>query len=89
MAETHLKDMIIPEVFNRYVRNNSMKTNNLISSGIVQNDEWLGGQLNQPGTRVTIPYINDLAGSPDNWTDDSDIQVNNLTSGSQVGMKFY
>lgn len=89
MAETHLKDMIIPEVFDRYVRNNSMKTNNLINSGIVQKDDWLGGQLNQPGTRVTIPYINDLAGSPDNWTDDSDIQVKNLTSGSQKGMKFY
>lgn len=89
MAETHLKDMIIPEVFDNYVRNNSLKTNNLINSGIVQKDDWLGDQLSQPGTRITIPYINDLAGSPDNWTDDSDIQVNNLTSGSQVGMKFY
>ena len=35
MAETHLKDMIIPEVFDNYVRNNSLKTNNLINSGIV------------------------------------------------------
>lgn len=89
MAETHLKDMIVPEVFSAYVRNNSMKTNNLINSGIVQDDKWLGGQLEQPGTRITIPFINDLDGTADNWTDDSDITVNNLTSGSQVGMKFY
>lgn len=89
MAETHLKDMIIPEVFNRYVRNNSMKTNNLISSGIIQNDDWLGGQLGQPGTKITIPYINDLDGKADNWTDTQDIGVENLTSGSQLGMKFY
>ena len=89
MAETHLKDMIIPEVFDRYVRNNSMKTNNLISSGIIQNDDWLGGQLGQPGTKITIPYINDLDGKADNWTDTQDIGVENLTSGSQLGMKFY
>lgn len=89
MAETHLKDMIIPEVFNNYVRNNSIKTNNLINSGIVQADDWLGGKLNQPGTKITIPYINDLNGLADNWTDDKDIKVENLTSGSQLGMKFY
>lgn len=89
MAETHLKDMIIPEVFNSYVRNNSLKTNNLIRSGIIQNDEWLGGQLGQAGTKITIPYINDLDGKADNWTDDADITPENLTSGSQLGMKFY
>lgn len=89
MVETHLKDMIIPEVFNTYVRNNSMKTNNLINSGIVQTDDWLDDQLTQPGTKITIPYINDLDGLADNWTDDKDIDVDNLTSGSQIGMKFY
>lgn len=89
MAETHLKDMIIPEVFNSYVRNNSLKTNNLINSGIIQKDDWLGGRLSQPGTKITIPYINDLNGVADNWTDDNDIGVENLTSGSQLGMKFY
>ena len=89
MAETHLKDMIIPEVFNTYVRNNSMKTNNLINSGIVQTDDWLDDRLTQPGTKITIPYINDLDGLADNWTDDKDIDVDNLTSGSQIGMKFY
>lgn len=89
MTETHLKDMIVPTVFGNWVRNLSLKTNNLINSGIVQQDEWLGGQLNQPGTKITIPYINDLDGTPNNWTDDTDIPVDNLTSGSQVGMKFY
>ena len=89
MAETHLKDMIIPTVFGNWVQNLSEKTNNFIKSGIMTADSDLGGRLNQPGTKITIPYINDLDGTPNNWTDDDDIPVNNLTSGSQVGMKFY
>lgn len=30
MAETHLSDMIIPTVFDNWVQNNSVKTNNLL-----------------------------------------------------------
>lgn len=89
MAETHLKDIIIPTVFGNWVQNLSEKTNNFIKSGIMTADSDLGGRLNQPGTKITIPYINDLDGTPNNWTDDTDIPVDNLTSGSQVGMKFY
>lgn len=89
MTETHLKDTIIPEVFNNYVRNNSLKTNNLINSGIVQEDPWLGGKLTGAGNKINIPYINDLNGKPNNWTDTDDITVDNLTTGLQLGMKFY
>ena len=32
MAETHLKDLIIPEVFDNWVQNDSTKTNNLVNS---------------------------------------------------------
>ncbi|MCT7823272.1 MAG: replication protein, partial [Lactobacillus crispatus] len=73
MAETHLKDMIIPTVFGNWVQNLSEKTNNFIKSGIMTADSDLGGRLNQPGTKITIPYINDLDGTPNNWTDDTDI----------------
>ncbi len=89
MAETNLKDLIIPEVFDNWVQNDSTKTNNLVNSGILTPDPDLGGRLMDAGTKVTIPFINDLEGNADNWTDDEDIEVSNLTSGSQVGMKFY
>ena len=89
MAETHLSDMIIPTVFDNWVQNNSVKTNNFINSGILTPDKDMGDKLMQPGTKMTIPYINDLDGDANNWTDDTDIPVDNLTSGTQLGMKFY
>lgn len=89
MAETHLSDMIIPEVFGNYVINQSLKTNRLVQSGILTPDPELGPLLSQPGTKLNIPFINDLTGDPDNWNDDEDIQPTGLTSGKQLGMKFF
>lgn len=86
---THLSDMIIPEVFGNYVLNTALKTNRFVQSGILTPDPDLGPRLLDAGTKITVPFINDLSGDPDNWTDTDDIQVNQLTSGKQLGLKFY
>lgn len=86
---THLSDMIIPEVFGNYVLNTALKTNRFVQSGILTPDPDLGPRLLEAGTKITVPFINDLDGDPDNWTDTDDIQVNQLTSGKQLGLKFY
>ncbi|WGN89157.1 replication protein [Ligilactobacillus faecis] len=86
---THLSDMIIPEVFGNYVLNTTLKTNRFVLSGILTPDPDLGPRLLDAGTKITVPFINDLSGDPDNWTDTDDIQVNQLTSGKQLGLKFY
>lgn len=86
---THLSDMIIPEVFGNYVLNTALKTNRFVQSGILTPDPDLGPRLLDTGTKITVPFINDLSGDPDNWTDTDDIQVNQLTSGKQLGLKFY
>lgn len=89
MAETHLSDLIVPEVFGNYVVNQIIKTNRFVQSGILTPDPDLGPHLLEAGTRITVPFLNDLTGDPDNWTDSDDIDVNNLTSGKQQGIKFY
>lgn len=89
MTETHLSDMIIPEVFGNYVVNKIIKTNRFVQSGILTPDDQLGSRLLEAGTRITIPFLNDLTGDPDNWTDDEDIEASNLTTGKQQGIKFY
>lgn len=89
MAETHLSDLIIPEVFGKYVVNQIIKTNRFVQSGILTPDPDLGPHLLEAGTRINIPFLNDLYGDPDNWVDDEDIAVNSLTSGKQMGIKFY
>lgn len=90
MAETNLSNMIVPEVFGNYVANLSLKTSRFVQSGILTPDPLLGARLTQPGTTITIPFINDLADDdPDVWTDTSNITVTNLTSGKQTTQKFY
>ena len=83
--ETHLSDMIIPEVFGNYVLNTALKTNRFVQSGILTPDPDLGPHLLEAGTKITVPFINDLSGDPDNWTDTDDIPVDQLTSGKQLG----
>lgn len=90
MAETNLANMIVPEVFGNYVANLSLKTNRFVQSGILTPDPTLGARLTEPGTAITVPFINDLPDEdPDVWTDTTDIQVSNLTSGKQMAQKFY
>ena len=86
---THLSDMIVLEVFGNYVLNTALKTNRFVQSGILTPDPDLGPHLLEAGTKITVPFINDLSGDPDNWTDTDDIPVNQLTSGKQLGLKFY
>lgn len=86
---THLSDMIITEVFGNYVLNTSLKINRFVQSGILIPDPDLGPHLLEAGTKITVPFINDLDGDPDNWTDTDNISVNQLTSGKQLGLKFY
>lgn len=88
-GETHLSDLIIPEVFSAYTTNQILKTNRFVQSGILTPDTTLGPQLLEAGTRITVPFLNDLTGDPDNWTDTDDIAVNALSSGKQQGIKFY
>lgn len=92
MADNQFKlaNAIIPEVFANYVLNQSMKTNRLVQSGILNNDPSLGSQLLAPGNFIHMPFINDIAEGPDaqSWTDTQDIAVNGLTTGEQRAFKF-
>lgn len=88
MPVTDLSNTIIPVVFDKYVLNTILKTNRFIKSGIIVPDQTLGEQLMQPGDEITIPFLNDLSGDPQAWTDTEDINVANLTTGSQRAIKF-
>lgn len=89
MAVTQLSDMIIPEVFGNYVVNQIQKTNRFVQSGILQPDPDMSGRLTQPGWGITVPFINDLSGDANVWTDTADITPDKLTSGKQQGQKMY
>lgn len=90
MAQFQLSDAIIPSVFGPYVQNLSTKTNRFIQSGITtpNTDDQVNTQLLAPGDFITLPYINDLEGDPESWTDQGDITVAGLTTGEQRAFKF-
>lgn len=90
MAQFQLSDAIIPSVFGPYVQNVSTKTNRFIKSGITtpNTDDQVNTQLLAPGDFITLPYINDLEGDPESWTDQGDIAVAGLTTGEQRAFKF-
>lgn len=90
MADTQVSNMFVPEVFNTYVLNQMDKTNRLVQSGILTQNDFIGSRLREPGTTYTMPFINDLDDAdPDVWQDTTNISVSNLTSGKQTGQKFY
>ncbi|WP_258115487.1 phage capsid protein [Levilactobacillus yiduensis] len=86
---TKLSDLIEPTVFLDYVQEQVSNTNAFIQSGILGNDPILGARLLSPGRTVQLPYINDLTGEAEEWSDSTDITTESLTTGSNEAMKLF
>jgi hypothetical protein len=86
MAETLLSDLIIPEVFDRYVLVKTTELSRFRQSGILID---LTAELmpQMGGVTVNMPFFNDLPGSDDVMNDTLDLTVNNVTSGLDVAVK--
>jgi hypothetical protein len=80
MTQTLLSDLIIPEVFDKYVLVKTTELSRFRQSGILVD---LTAELmpQMGGVTVNMPFFNDLTGSDDVMT------VNNVTSGIDVAVK--
>lgn len=58
-----IRDLYVPEVFNKYFIEESTKVNNLIKSGIVQPDASLNVLAEKGGKSINLPFFNTLDGS--------------------------
>lgn len=81
MAETKLADVIVPEVFNQYVVNESVTKSAFFQSGIAAMLPEVGANFPTGGKTVNMPFWNDLDGASVVIDDTTDLTITNVTTG--------
>lgn len=81
---TRLEDVIVPEVFLQYIAQRTAELSALYNSGIINHDPRLDA-LSAGGTKIQMPFWNDLEGEDERLTDDKDyvIRVDRITTGQE------
>lgn len=81
MAATKISNIIVPEVFNPYVIQETVKLDAFVQAGIVVNDPALDALALSGGTLLNMPYWNDLDGDSEELSDSASLTVNAITAG--------
>lgn len=81
MAATKISNIIVPEVFNPYVVQETVRLDAFIQAGIVANDPALDILASSGGTIINMPYWNDLDGDSEELSDSAPLTVNAITAG--------
>lgn len=81
MAATKLADVIVPEIFNQYVINESVTKSALYQSGIIQMMPEVGANFPAGGKTVNMPFWNDLTGDSVIIDDTTDLTIASITTG--------
>jgi Major capsid protein 13-like len=81
---TKISDVIVPEVFNPYVIQETTRLDAFILSGIVANDPALNALASQGGTLINMPYWDDLSGDSEELSDGTALTVGKITAGKDV-----
>jgi hypothetical protein len=81
MAETKLADVIVPEIFNQYVINESVTKSAFFASGIAAVLPEVGANFPAGGKTVNMPYWNDLSGDSVIIDDTTNLTISNITTG--------
>ena len=84
MPGTTLQDVIVPELFNPYVVNQTMELSALVQSGIVANDEEFDRLASQAAPTVNMPFFEDLTGESEQIIEGEDLEDNKIQSGKDV-----
>lgn len=82
MAATRVSDIIVPEVFNNYVIQETIKKSALIGAGIAQSDQRV--TVPDGGDTVNLPLFNDLTGDPEAIQSDSTLTPDKIDTGKDV-----
>lgn len=86
MAATKIADVIVPSVFNPYVRTRTMELSALWTSGIVGNMPELSVLGAKGGTTIVMPYFQDLTGSEEILSDSGALSVDRITTSQDVAV---
>lgn len=89
MAETRLQDIIVPEVFLPYVKQETMQNSALFTSGLVAEDNRIAVGTRAGGETVHMPFWNDLEGDAEEISDQKELTVGGITTGQDIAVAQY
>lgn len=81
MSVTKISDIIVPEVFNPYLIQETVRLDAFVQAGIITNDPTLDALASRGGTIINMPYWNDLEGDSEVLSDSTSLTINNITTG--------
>lgn len=81
MAATKISNIIVPEVFNPYVIQETVRLDAFVQAGIIANDPALDALASSGGTILNMPFWNDLDGDSEELSDNDPLTVNAITAG--------
>ena len=89
MAETRLADIIVPQVFLPYVKQETTQKSALFTSGLVAEDNRVAIGTRAGGETVNMPFWNDLEGDAEEISDQRDLTVGKLSTGQDIAVAQY
>lgn len=84
MSKTRIEDIIVPEVFNPYVVQQTAELSALYQSGIVATSDELNSLAASGGRLINMPFWNDLDGDDEVLSDIAALDVERISSGQDI-----
>lgn len=84
MAATKIADVVVPEVFNPYVRERTSDLARFYMGGIVSASPELDALASAGGKLINMPFWNDLTGDDEVLSDSGSLTVNAISSGQDI-----
>jgi len=78
---TKIADIVVPEVFNPYVIQETNRLDSFVQAGIVQNDPTFDTLALSGGNLINMPFFNDLSGDSEELSDAVALTIGKITTG--------
>lgn len=85
--KTKLADLIVPEIYEQYMLENSPKLSRLITSGIARTSEEMMTLANGAGVTINVPFLKPISGASQIIDDTNALTTNKMTAKKQVGVR--
>lgn len=82
MPATKFSDLIVPEIFTKYLIQETTKTNAFLNSGIATSDPSV--TITEGGKTVNIPFFHELSANDEVLKEGTDLTVNNITASKDI-----
>ncbi len=84
MAETLVSDVIVPDVFMSYFRERTAERSELIQSGILRAEPEFSALANGGGSKIDMPFWQDLTGADEVLSDTSPLTAAKITTAKDI-----